>query len=88
MKSGKPFGFAGLYESWLSPEKKQVDTCTIITTKANKVVRHIHERMPVIIPKDHEYIWLKNDMTDTQSFLEVLKPYPTEEMEYKIADLY
>jgi putative SOS response-associated peptidase YedK len=88
LKSGKPFGFAGLYESWLSPGKKQVDTCIIITTNANKVVRPIHERMPVIIPKEQEEIWLKNDVTDTPSLLEVLKPYQAEEMEYKIADLY
>ena len=87
LKSGKPFGFAGLYESWFSPEKKQMDTCTIITTQANSLVRPIHERMPVIIPKKQEEIWLKNKMTDTPSLLEVLKPYPAEEMEYKMANL-
>ena len=80
LKSGKPFGFAGLYESWFSPEKKQMDTCTIITTQANSLVRPIHERMPVIIPKKQEEIWLKNKMTDTPSLLEVLKPYPAEDM--------
>jgi putative SOS response-associated peptidase YedK len=87
LKSGKPFGFAALYESWLAPEKKTVDTCTIITTLANELVRPIHERMPVIIPKEQEEIWLKNDMTDTPSLLGVLKPYPAEQMEYKMANL-
>lgn len=83
LKSEKPFAFAGLYESWLSLEKKQVDTCTIITTEANKVVQPIHDRMPVIIPKGQEEIWLKNETTDTPSLLEMLKPYPEEEMECK-----
>ena len=83
LKSENPFGFAGLYESWLSPEKKQVDTCTIITTEANEVVRPIHARMPVIIPKEQEKIWLKNDMADMPSLLAVLKPYPAEQMECK-----
>lgn len=85
MKSEKPFGFAGLYESWFSPEKKQIDTCTIITTQANTVVESIYERMPVIVSKDQEKIWLKND--DTLSLLNMLKPYPAEEMECKIANL-
>jgi len=88
LKSGKPFGFAGLYETWLTPEKKTVDTCTIITTQANELLRPIHERMPVIIPKEQEESWLKNDMIDTSNLLGALKPYPAEEMEYKVADLY
>jgi len=86
LKSEKPCGFAGLYESWISPEKKQVDTCTIITTAANEVVHPIHGRMPVIIPKEQEEIWLKNDVIDTPSLLGVLKPYPAEEMECKMAN--
>jgi putative SOS response-associated peptidase YedK len=85
LKSGKPFGFAGLYETWLSPEKKKVDTCTIITTRANEVVQPIHERMPVIVPKEKEAVWLKNDMADPLSHLELLKPYPAEDMECRMA---
>jgi putative SOS response-associated peptidase YedK len=87
LKSGRPFGFAGLYENCLSPEKKPVDTCVIITTQANELVLPIHERMPAIIPKGHEKQWLKNDDGDTFSFLAVLKPYPAEEMECKMANL-
>lgn len=35
LKGDSPFGFAGLYETWIAADKKQVDTCTIITTQAN-----------------------------------------------------
>ena len=87
LKSGKPFGFAGLYESWLAPEKKTVETCTIITTQANSLIQPIHGRMPVIIPGNQEEIWLKNEVLDTSSLLELLMPYPAEQMECKIADL-
>ena len=85
LKSGKPFGFAGLYETWISPDNNKVDTCTIITTRANEVVQPIHERMPVIVPKEKEEVWLKNDMADPLSRLELLKPYPAEKMECRIA---
>ena len=87
LKSGKPFGFAGLYESWLAPEKEMVETCTIITTQANELVQPIHERMPVIIPRNQEEIWLKNDLLDTSGLLELLMPYPAKQMECKIANL-
>jgi putative SOS response-associated peptidase YedK len=29
LKSGEPFGFAGLYETWLSPDKAPINSCTI-----------------------------------------------------------
>ncbi|MFZ2399877.1 MAG: SOS response-associated peptidase [Smithella sp.] len=31
LKSARPFGFAGLYETWISPDKKEINTCVIIT---------------------------------------------------------
>jgi len=58
MRDGKPFGLAGLYERWLSPEGEVLDTCTIVTASACESLRRIHERMPVIVP-DTEYArWL------------------------------
>jgi len=49
LKSGRPFGFAGLYETWLSPDKKEINTCTIFTTAANELIAPVHDRMPVIL---------------------------------------
>ena len=53
LKSGKPFGFAGLYESWRSPDYQQINTCTIITTDSNELIMPVHDRMPVILSKDN-----------------------------------
>jgi len=41
--------FAGLWESWKSPEAEIIETCTILTTNANSLIRPIHDRMPVIL---------------------------------------
>jgi putative SOS response-associated peptidase YedK len=81
LKSGAPFGFAGLYETWTSPDNKTIKTCTIITTNANKLLRPIHDRMPVIVPKDKEALWIDSAVQDQKEFASVLQPYPAEEME-------
>jgi putative SOS response-associated peptidase YedK len=83
LKSGEPFGFAGLYNLWTSPDGQKTCTCTIspITTEANKAVRPIHDRMPVILPWGKEDIWINPAFEDKNQLLTVLKPYPSEEME-------
>lgn len=87
LRSGKPFGFAGLYEVWKSPEGEDVTTCTIITTEANDLMRPIHARMPVIITRQDENRWLDRE-TSPDVLLKLLKPYPAEEMEaYPVSKL-
>src|ERR671916_3522188 len=45
MKSGRPFAFAGLWESW-KDSGSEIKSCTILTTEANGLVGEIHPRMP------------------------------------------
>jgi putative SOS response-associated peptidase YedK len=80
IKSGQPFGFAGLYETWMSPEREPINTCTIITTQPNDLVRSIHDRMPVIVPKDKEASWIDPVNHNREMLLSILKPYPPDEM--------
>ncbi len=62
LKSGKPFGFAGLWEKWTSPGGEQVLTCTIITTEPNELVKEIHHRMPVILTGNSADTWLNPNL--------------------------
>jgi len=80
LKSCEPFGLAGLYETWFSPEQKPVNTCTIITTEPNDLLRPIHDRMPVILSKDKEEYWMDPENEDQHGLLSILKPYPPDEM--------
>jgi len=80
LKSDKPFGFAGLYEKWIPPDEQELCTCTIITTEANALLQPIHNRMPVIVPKEQEDVWLDTDISDTTHVLSMLKPYAHNEM--------
>jgi putative SOS response-associated peptidase YedK len=80
LKSGEPFGLAGLYETWISPEQKAIHTCTIITTEPNDLLRPIHDRMPVIVPKEQESAWIDPDNFNQKELLSILMPYPSDEM--------
>jgi putative SOS response-associated peptidase YedK len=67
----------------MSPDKKEINTCTIITTAANKLIAPVHDRMPVILSGEQEKAWLDNDMVDVADLLSILKPYPADEMDSK-----
>jgi len=76
----RPFGFAGLYEIWTPPLGERLVTCTIITTQPNELVRPIHDRMPVILPKDAEDFWLDSAVEDHTRLLDLLQPYQASDM--------
>jgi len=81
LKSGAPFGLAGLYETWISPEQKPVHTCTIITTEPNDLIRPIHDRMPVIVIKELEDFWIDPGSHNSRELLSIWKPYPAVDMD-------
>lgn len=80
LKSGNPFGFAGLYNVWASPEGKKMCTCTILTTEANDLLTAIHDRMPVIIPPGKEDSWLDPEVENIELLKGFLGPFPSKEM--------
>jgi putative SOS response-associated peptidase YedK len=57
-REGELFSFAGLWERWHDPEGEEVETCTILTTTANDLMKPIHDRMPVILDPTTEGQWL------------------------------
>ncbi|WP_334683980.1 SOS response-associated peptidase [Arthrobacter sp. CAN_A214] len=75
-------GFAGLYEYWPDPTKaedaedKWLVTATILTTQAHDALGEIHERTPVIIPKDLQGQWLDPTMTDKDQIQHFLTAVP------------
>lgn len=81
LKDKDVFGFAGLWEEWLDKESGElVETCTIITTEANKVLEPVHDRMPVILkPKDYDE-WLDEKLKDTEKLQKLLVPFPAAQM--------
>ena len=88
MKSGELFAFAGLWDSWRDPDGDIVRSCTIITTQPNELLRPIHNRMPVILPKELESFWLDDEVRDLFALGDILIPYPPEAMDaYEVSSL-
>jgi putative SOS response-associated peptidase YedK len=88
LKSGEPFGFAGLWETWMSPDGVPLHSCTIITTTPNAVMGPIHDRMPVILPREAEGMWLAPGRVQTSVLKAMLVPYPAADMEaYQVSAL-
>jgi putative SOS response-associated peptidase YedK len=79
MQDGHPFAFAGLWESWDKGDGT-LRTCAILTTRANSVLEGIHDRMPVILPRDAYNAWLDPD-ADREELGELMIPYPGDDLE-------
>lgn len=67
----KLFTFAGLSSTWRSPDGGLVDTFAIVTTDANSSIADIHDRMPLIVPKQYHDDWLSKG-TDPVTILNEL----------------
>jgi putative SOS response-associated peptidase YedK len=77
--------FAGIFNHWKNPENNQIiKTFAIITTEPNSLVEPVHNRMPVILDKEGEIIWLKPNASEETVF-NLLRPYPSELMDMKEA---
>ncbi|ASS99669.1 MULTISPECIES: SOS response-associated peptidase [Geobacillus] len=87
LKTGEPFAFAGLWERWKGPSGP-LETCTIMTTRANELIAPIHDRMPVILPPERYDDWLDASFDDSEYLKSLLQPYPKEQMQmYEVSPL-
>lgn len=86
---GEPFAFAGIWERWRGPSgaaeqdtpAEPMRSCSIITTVANEPMSTVHDRMPVILPRDAWDSWLDPDQHDTELLGQLLVPAPAELIE-------
>jgi putative SOS response-associated peptidase YedK len=75
MAEGASFALAGLWERWKSPEGAWLETCTILTTEANDLLRPFHDRMPVIVAPDDYARWLDPALREADAVRDLLAPY-------------
>ena len=86
MTSKQPFTLAGIYSTWKAPSGKIIKSCAILTTTPNELMSPIHNRMPVILPRKSETIWLDQE-TDKDTLQGLLRPYDGDNLEaYEVSD--
>ncbi|CAM3719271.1 SOS response-associated peptidase [Cohnella lubricantis] len=81
LRGGGLFSLAGLYETWTVPDGSKLHTCAVLTTKPNRLMADIHDRMPVILRPEDEALWLNRRVWDASRLEQLMMPYPAEEME-------
>jgi putative SOS response-associated peptidase YedK len=59
---------------------ERIQTFAMITTESNALVAEVHNRMPVLLKREVERMWLKQE-TKPDVALSVLRPYPAELMQ-------
>jgi putative SOS response-associated peptidase YedK len=74
------FSFAGLYVVRKDSEGHELKTFTILTTEPNELVSKVHNRMPVILAKDEEKLWLDPDLIEPERIAKLIDTYPASEM--------
>ncbi len=79
LRNEEPFAIAGLWENWKSPNGEFIKSFTVITTEPNELMSGIHNRMPVILPREIERDWLDNSLSQ-EELNNLLQPFESEKM--------
>jgi putative SOS response-associated peptidase YedK len=79
LSTWEPFGFAAVWDRWDDPDG-ETHSCTIVTTTPNALMEPIHNRMPVLLPREAHDEWLDASNRDTASLQHLLAPYPADSM--------
>jgi putative SOS response-associated peptidase YedK len=86
LPDNEPFYFAGVWESG-QKNNIRLETFLILTTAANQIVSHVHNRMPVIVRPEFYDTWLDPD-SSVQSLTDVLhQPRNHELKSYSVSPL-
>ena len=75
-RSGAPMAFAGLWETWTGPNGEELDTTAIVTTRANRLLAPIHDRMPVVVEPQAFDLWLDCAKVDAETAAALITPPP------------
>ena len=73
---------AGVWAVWKDPETGLwVPSAAVITTQANRMMSSIHDRMPVLLPREAWDDWLDPELDDPEYLQSLLEPPPDDVLE-------
>ena len=81
------FSFAGIFSIWNDVEGRPLYSFSIMTTRPNKEMEPIHDRMPVILHPDQEATWLDRTIDEREIIEPYLQPYKDGGLDiYRVSD--
>ena len=51
------FWLGGIWSKWTSPDGNELESCCVLTTAPNALLKKLHHRMPVVVPSGYEEQW-------------------------------
>ena len=79
MKNNDYLAVAAFWDTWHQGDEV-LHTCCLITTTANSLVEPVHQRMPALLDKDAQALWLDNTRFDKAELSRLIKPYASDEL--------
>ncbi len=73
-KDSTPFWLGGIWSRWMSLDGSELESCCVLTTEPNELIKPLHNRMPVIIPNGLEEKWImqtknKSELNELETLL-------------------
>ena len=85
----EPFALGAIWETWRTPDGDSLLSCAAITTSPNDLMRPIHDRMPVLVPRASWSAWLGEGAgTGALAPVDLVGPYPAGEMRARRVSTY
>lgn len=80
-KSYETFWLGGIWSRWTSPDGAELESCCVLTTQPNELIRPLHQRMPVVIPNGIEKQWTENvkDSDELKGLIPILMGWSPED---------
>ena len=85
-RDGSPLAFAGIWETWrskrASASNEELRSCSIITGPPNELIAPLHDRMPMILPREQWSDWLDPEQEDVDVLQSLLRPAPEDWLQW------
>ncbi len=74
------FWLGGIWSNWISSDGAEIESCCILTTEPNYLIKPLHHRMPVVIPNGYEEQWTQGvkDYYELKRLLPIMKDWSPE----------
>jgi putative SOS response-associated peptidase YedK len=88
LKDDSLFAFAGIWDRWMAPAGQVIESCAILTTTSNQLLRDVHDRMPAMLNEQDYEEWLATPPTESHRLINLLVPCDADLMKrYPVSSL-